>query len=82
VRQFLRVALVKTSRTDLPCIACGRFRTEFAIVAPGKGDESAHVGVHRRSQVQIHAPRVYGARDPSKPYRATETETELAGGSS
>ena len=33
-RKCIKVALERVTRTDLICVACGRFRTEWAIV-PG-----------------------------------------------
>lgn len=44
---FVRVALLRTKRTDLVCIACGRFRTELAIAVGDAGDEKSEAGVHR-----------------------------------
>lgn len=41
----IRIVLEKTTRTDLICIACGVFRTEYAI-ASAHGE--AQAGVHTR----------------------------------
>jgi hypothetical protein len=51
MKKTMRVRLAPTRRTDLVCMACGRFRTEFAVVPVG-GDMTretvdSHVGVHR-----------------------------------
>jgi hypothetical protein len=56
----LRVALVRTNRTDVLCVACGRFRAEYAIVASG---ESGDFGVHRAA----------ACRDRLRPPRAPKT---------
>jgi hypothetical protein len=57
----MRVQLVATRRTDLPCAFCGRFRTELAIV-PVDGDASretadSHVGVHKACVEHVHLRR-------------------------
>jgi hypothetical protein len=44
---FVRVALLRTKRTDLVCIACGRFRTELAIAVGDAGDDKSEAGLHR-----------------------------------
>jgi hypothetical protein len=56
-----RVQLVPTRRTDLVCMSCGRFRTEFAVVPIG-GDTTretidSHVGVHRACVDRVHSRR-------------------------
>jgi predicted Fe-S protein YdhL (DUF1289 family) len=56
-----RIQLVLTRRTDLVCIGCGRFRTEFAVV-PIDGDTSrealdSNVGVHRKCLDRVHFRR-------------------------
>ncbi len=56
-----RVQLAPTRRTDLVCMSCGRFRTEFAVVPVG-GDATreatdSHVGVHRACLANIHLRR-------------------------
>ncbi len=38
----IKIEIEETSRTDLLCVRCGGFRTEFAV------RESDHVGVHKR----------------------------------
>lgn len=53
--RFLRIAIIRTQRTDLPCAACGMFRTEFAILPASarepmedeEADTNTFVGVHR-----------------------------------
>lgn len=42
----LTLSIAKTTRTDLVCIACGGFRTDFAILV-GDGEASANAGVHK-----------------------------------
>lgn len=52
----IKVRLEKTTRTDLMCIACGNFQTEFAVVC--HGDESNFVaGVHRICINSVHVRR-------------------------
>lgn len=54
----LRVQVVKTTRTDLVCIACGGFGSGspmLAIVAPEQPSTEAHAGVHRRCILRIKA---------------------------
>lgn len=56
-----RVQLAPTRRTDLVCMSCGRFRTEFAVVPIG-GDTTreandSHVGVHRACLGTVHLRR-------------------------
>jgi len=45
-RKNIKVALERVSRTDLLCVACGNFRTEWAIVPGELGVEEAVAGVH------------------------------------
>lgn len=52
----IRIKLEKTTRTDLMCVACGQFRTEFACV-PNSGTEDAQSGVHRKCIPTIHTKR-------------------------
>lgn len=54
----LKVQIEKTTRTDLMCIACGGFRTEFAIVPEGF-DPCA--GVHRACIERVHVRRAGSA---------------------
>lgn len=58
----LKVRLEKTTRTDLICIGCGGFRTEFAVVT--KGDFVA-VGVHRACIEDVHVRRAAPAGEVS-----------------
>jgi len=54
-RRNVKVALERVTRTDLICVSCGDFRTEWAIV-PGKigGVEDAVAGVHTRCVEALH----------------------------
>lgn len=66
----LRVQVVKTTRTDLLCIACGTFGVRggspmLAIVAPEQPSDNAHAGVHRACIYKIKARRAHKA--PSQP---------------
>jgi hypothetical protein len=63
-RRTLRVQLVETKRTDLVCIGCGQFRTQFAIVVTGESDEHAQAGVHK---VCIGSIKVGGKRPDVEP---------------
>jgi hypothetical protein len=47
MRKTLTVRLVPTPRTDLPCIACGGFRTDAAVVLQGSSEAEAEAGIHR-----------------------------------
>lgn len=53
--KYLRVKLEPTDRTDLMCVACGGFRTQFLIV-PGPGSEP-QAGVHRKCTKGVRATR-------------------------
>lgn len=46
-RKCIKVSLERVTRTDLICVACGRFRTEWALVPGGQMAEfEAVAGVH------------------------------------
>jgi hypothetical protein len=56
----IRVELAPTTRTDLVCIACGLFQTEYEIVVPGlEGDPQA--GCHTHCLAAVHSP-AHGGR--------------------
>jgi len=60
----LRIRIAPTRRTDLCCIVCNRFRTEYAIIPVG-GDASresvdAQFGIHRACRSGVHHKK--GAR--------------------
>lgn len=46
----IKIEVEETSRTDLLCVRCGGFRTEFAV------RESDHVGVHTRCLREARPP--------------------------
>lgn len=49
MRRTLTVRLIPTTRTDLLCLVCGRFRTEAAVLVGEQIDRDfAEVGIHRR----------------------------------
>lgn len=50
----LRILVRATTRTDLPCIGCGGFRTELAVVVLGEGE--AHCGLHERCVGKVQQP--------------------------
>jgi hypothetical protein len=58
-KRFCKVALEKVSRTDLICIGCGNFRTEWAIVPIGGAEPVA--GLHTKCIPGMH---VRHARKP------------------
>jgi hypothetical protein len=62
----LKIQLVRTDRTDLCCISCGRFKTEFAV-ARADGEES-QAGVHRKCLDDVKVRRATKAT----PEAATE----------
>lgn len=54
-RKNVKVALERVTRTDLICVSCGNFRTEWAIVpAPAGGVEDAVAGVHTKCIDNLH----------------------------
>lgn len=60
MRKTLTVRLIQSKRTDLPCIACGGFRTDAAVVLPGMPEEDAQTGIHK----QCLAPRARKEETP------------------
>ena len=48
MRKTLTVRLIPSARTDVPCLACGGFRTDAVIVLPGIPEEDAQTGIHRQ----------------------------------
>ncbi len=55
-RKNVKVALERVTRTDLICVSCGDFRTEWAIVPAVKagGVEDAQAGVHTKCIDSLH----------------------------
>jgi hypothetical protein len=55
-RRTIKVALERVTRTDLICISCGSFRTEWAIVPSTRagGVEDAMAGVHTKCIDSLH----------------------------
>ncbi len=47
-RHNLRIQIVSSTRTDLMCVYCGGFKSEFGIVCEGDSDDNALVGVHKK----------------------------------
>jgi hypothetical protein len=48
MRKTLTIRLLSTRRTDLPCIVCGRFRTDAAVMVGGQLDQDmAEAGIHK-----------------------------------
>lgn len=54
-RRALKVMVQRTKRTDLTCMACGRFRTEYEVVVAGGGEP--HAGVHTACMESVHHKR-------------------------
>jgi len=76
VANSLRVQIVKTTRTDLLCIRCGDFGSQFAIVAPGVDQKEAQAGVHRKCIPLVKARRSPAPDTvPCAPPPAEETES-------
>ena len=65
-RKLMKIALEKVSRTDLICIACGMFRTEWAIVPNSADPEDAVAGLHSKCIDAIHVrhTRKRESKDP------------------
>ena len=62
-RKLVKVAIERTDRTDLICVSCGNFRTEWALLpvatetlANGKYEPQA--GVHTMCIAILHARNV------------------------
>lgn len=59
--KMIKIQLEKTSRTDLICVSCGGFVTEYAIVRGGGFEPNA--GIHRSCINDVHVRR---ATSPQK----------------
>lgn len=56
--RFLRVRLVPTDRTDLICIACFTFKTEYAVQPyDARVTSDPVVGCHKSCIETMHHPR-------------------------
>jgi hypothetical protein len=55
-KKLIKIALERVQRTDLICIACGNFRTEWAIMPSIEGIEPA-AGVHTKCIPSLHVKR-------------------------
>jgi hypothetical protein len=67
-RKFMKIELERVTRTDLMCIACGSFRTEWGIVPSNGSIEDAAAGIHAKCVEVIHvrhtrAKRTEGSRE-------------------
>ena len=60
-KRFCKVALEKVSRTDLICIGCGNFRTEWAIVPVGDAEPVA--GLHTKCIPGMHVRHARKSKD-------------------
>ena len=56
-RKLIKIALERVTRTDLICIACGNFRTEWAVVPAGDAEE-AIAGCHTKCMDGLHVRRL------------------------
>ena len=66
-QKTIRVALEKTKRTDIMCIACGRFHAELAIVVDnpaGFDPFPQSAGVHRACVTWVHRKRQRKVKTP------------------
>lgn len=72
-KRALRVTIQKTTRTDLVCMSCGQFRTEFEVVRTG-GHEP-HVGVHRACIDHVHTKRSSPRAGSAAPVEVGEDTT-------
>jgi hypothetical protein len=80
-QRFCKVALEKVSRTDLICIGCGSFRTEWAIVPIGGAEPVA--GLHTKCIPSMHVRHARKLKGESvSPSRAEDGETVETGVSS
>jgi hypothetical protein len=61
----IKVALVRIERTDLICIGCGSFRTEWAIVPIGKESEP-QAGVHTKCIPGLHVRHARKAKSEAQ----------------
>jgi hypothetical protein len=57
--KYLRVPIVKAEhRTDLLCVVCGLFGSDWAIVPPAEPDEDASsAGVHKKCLGKLESKR-------------------------
>jgi hypothetical protein len=53
--KHLRLSLVPTDRSDLVCVACSGFKTDFAILIGGEPSE--FYGMHKKCISTAHAKR-------------------------
>jgi len=54
-RRHVKVTLERVTRTDLICVACGGFRTEWAIVPAARPEDwDPWVGVHTKCIDKLH----------------------------
>ena len=56
-KKFVKVGLERVSRTDLICVVCGNFRTEWAIMAEAMGGDDAVAGIHGKCIEKLHVHR-------------------------
>jgi hypothetical protein len=59
--KFMKVSLIRVERTDLICVGCGRFRTEWAILPLQLDaqdiDNEPIAGVHTKCIPGLHVRR-------------------------
>jgi hypothetical protein len=59
-RKMVKVALERVSRTDLICVSCGGFRTDWAILPVAaetlsNGEREPQAGIHTSCIPSLHA---------------------------
>lgn len=64
-QKLIKVKLEKVQRTDLICIGCGSFRTDWAIV-PTPGAEPV-AGIHSKCIGDLHVKHTRKASVPPAP---------------
>ena len=72
-KRFCKVALERVSRTDLICIGCGCFRTEWAIVSMGGAEPVA--GLHTKCIPGMHVRHTRKVKTSGDASDVAETES-------
>ncbi|HYX21404.1 MAG TPA: hypothetical protein VFA98_11225 [Thermoanaerobaculia bacterium] len=71
-QKLMKIRLEKVQRTDLICIACNCFRTDWAIV-PGPGVEPV-AGVHSKCIASMHVKHTRKAPESPVPEESAKSE--------
>ena len=78
-QKHMKIKLERVQRTDLICVGCGNFRTEWAIV-PSPGVEPV-AGVHSKCIGTLHVKHSRKSPEPlaaPSPSNAEEAQQETA----